>query len=56
MLVASYQQMQKWYQKMSPMQDKLFKYMQREIDTMDESESWRLEDDDDEEQQDEAFE
>ena len=44
MLVSSYQGMLKWYDKMGPLQDKLFKYMQREIDTIDESDSWKLDD------------
>ena len=42
MLLASYKGMLHWYEKMSPLQDKLFKYMQREIDDMNESENWRL--------------
>ncbi len=49
MLLASYQGMLKWYGKMAPMQNKLFKYMEREIDSMDESESWRVADDEDDE-------
>lgn len=43
MLVASYQGMLKWYGKLAPLQDKLFKYMQREIDELDETEKWKLE-------------
>jgi len=42
MLVASYRGMLQWYNKMAPMQNKLFKYMQREIDDMDESEKWKV--------------
>ncbi|MDO8303604.1 MAG: hypothetical protein Q7T18_10210 [Sedimentisphaerales bacterium] len=42
MLLASYQSMLHWYEKMAPLQDKLFKYMQREIDDMNESDNWRL--------------
>ena len=42
MLVASYQGMLRWYNKMGPLQDKLFKYMEREVDSMDESERWKL--------------
>lgn len=49
MLVASYQTMLQWYQRMAPLQDKVFKYMQREIDEMDESESWRQDSDEDDE-------
>jgi hypothetical protein len=44
MLLASYQSMLRWYEKMSPLQDKLFKYMQREIDDMNESDNWKLDD------------
>jgi hypothetical protein len=44
MLLASYQSMLRWYEKMSPMQDKLFKYMQREIDDINESDNWKIDD------------
>jgi hypothetical protein len=50
MLLASYQNMLKWYGRLAPLQDKIFKYVQREINDIEESESWRL---DPEEQQDE---
>ncbi|UCF00184.1 MAG: hypothetical protein JSV82_03700 [Planctomycetota bacterium] len=46
MLVASYQGMLKWYQRLAPLQDKIFKYMQREIDDIDESERWKADDED----------
>ena len=46
MLVASYQGMVKWYGKLAPLQDKIFKYMQHEIEDMDESERWKLDDED----------
>ncbi len=49
MLVASYQQMLKWYGKLAPIQDKLFKYMEREIEDLDESDHWKLTDEDEEE-------
>jgi hypothetical protein len=45
MLVASYQSMLSWYEKMAPMQDKMFKFMKREIDDMDESDSWKADED-----------
>lgn len=44
MLVAGYQSMIKMQNKFAPLQQKLFKYMQREIEDMDESEKWRLDD------------
>ncbi len=56
MLVASYQSMLRWYKKLEPLQDKMFKYMQREIEDIDESERWRLEDEDeDEDKQEPSF-
>jgi len=47
MLVASYQGMLKWYGKLAPMQDKIFKYMEREINDMEESDGWKFNQDDD---------
>ena len=52
MLVASYQEMLKWYEKLAPFQDKIFKYMQREIEDIDESERWKTEDEEEDQQQD----
>jgi len=46
MLVASYQSMLQWYGKLAPIQDKLFKYMEREIDDIDESEKWKADEED----------
>jgi hypothetical protein len=48
MLVASYNGMLKWYEKLAPLQDKIFKYMKREIDDIDESEQWKLDENEDE--------
>ena len=42
MLLASYQGMLMWYKKLAPLQDKLFKFMQREIEDIDEADSWKL--------------
>lgn len=53
MLVSGYQEMLKWYQKLSPMQEKLFRYMRREIEDMEDSESWKLDDENDEDKEDE---
>lgn len=50
MLVASYQGMMKWYGKLAPLQDKIIRYMQREINELDETESWKLDADEDEEE------
>jgi hypothetical protein len=43
MLLGSYQSTLRWYSKLGPMQDKLFKYVQREINEMEETEGWKLE-------------
>ncbi|MHC4639860.1 MAG: hypothetical protein ACYTBV_20565 [Planctomycetota bacterium] len=49
MLVSSHQGMLKWQSKLAPLQDKIFKYMQREIEDLDESDKWKIDDDDNEE-------
>ena len=49
MLVANYQGMLKLQEKLAPLQDKLFKYMQKEIEDMDESDRWKIEDEEEEE-------
>ena len=53
MLVASYQGMLGMQRKMAPLQDKILKYMQREIENMDESERWRLDEDEEKEEEEE---
>ncbi len=50
MLAASYQQMMRWYEKLAPLQDKIIKYMQREIEDINESEQWKVEDEEDDDQ------
>ena len=50
MLLASYQSMLKWYGKLAPIQDKLFKYMEREISELDEADSWKLGEEEEEEE------
>ena len=40
-LLQSYQTMLRWYQKLAPMQEKMFDMVKREMDDYDESESWR---------------
>ncbi|KPJ66433.1 MAG: hypothetical protein AMJ43_08125 [Coxiella sp. DG_40] len=44
MLVVNYRGMLKWYEKLAPLQDKIFKYMKREIEDLDESERWKVDD------------
>jgi hypothetical protein len=47
MLLASYQGMLQWYGKLAPLQDKLINYMQREINELDDTESWKQDPDED---------
>jgi len=42
MLLVSYQGMLKWYGKLAPLQDKIIRYMQKEINDLDETERWKL--------------
>ncbi len=51
MLVASYQEMLKWQGKLGHLQDKLFKYMRREIEDMEESDQWKLDEEEEEQQE-----
>ena len=50
-MVEAYQSMLHYYEKLAPMQDKLFKAMERELDDLDESEKWKIDDKDDEPEQ-----
>lgn len=44
-LVSHSQAMISGQQKMAPIQDKLYKYVKRELDDLDESDRWKIEDD-----------
>lgn len=46
-MVAGYQATMKYNEKMAPLQEKVFNMMEREIDSMDEAEKWKSDDDDD---------
>ncbi len=50
MLLASYQSMLHWYDKLAPVQNKLMKYMKKELEEMDETERWKVEEDNEEEE------
>ena len=49
MLVSSYQSMLACQKDFAPMQNKLFKYMEREIDDIDETERWKVDNDEEDE-------
>jgi hypothetical protein len=54
-MVAAYQSTLEYYHKLAPMQEKMFKVMEREIDDMNEGEKWRIaEEEADEEKEDEG--
>jgi hypothetical protein len=40
-----YRGMTAWQEKLGPLQDKLFKYFKREIEDLDESDSWKFDPD-----------
>ena len=54
MLAAGQQGMLQWQGKLAPLQDKIFKYMQREIESIDESEQWKLDEEENEEDSEEG--
>ncbi|MBE0537977.1 MAG: hypothetical protein IH624_20135 [Phycisphaerae bacterium] len=45
MLVATYRGMVGFQEKLAPMQDKILRYVKRELEDLDDSESWKLDDD-----------
>ena len=47
-MVRSYQATAEMYRKFAPLQEKIFKHMQREIDEIDESNQWKTDFDEDE--------
>lgn len=51
-LVQAYQATLAYYHKLAPMQEKMFKVMEREIDDISEADRWKVEDEDDEEEAD----
>jgi len=48
MLTSSYQKMFQWQRKFAPLSEKILKYMEREINDMDDSEGWKYNPEDDE--------
>ena len=45
-MVASYQATLEYYRRLAPMQEKMFKVMERELNDIDEGEKWKIADDD----------
>jgi len=50
-MVEAYQSMLGYYEKLAPMQNKLFKAMERELDDMDEGQKWKHTDDDEDDEE-----
>jgi hypothetical protein len=48
-MVQAYQATLDYYRRLAPMQEKMFRVMEREMDDLDESENWKLVEDDDDE-------
>ena len=48
-MVSAYQATLEYYRKLAPMQEKMFKVMEREIDDMNEAEKWRIAEEDEDE-------
>jgi len=51
-MVSSYQATLEYYRKLAPLQEKMFKFMENELDSMNEGEKWKIADDDEEEEAD----
>jgi hypothetical protein len=51
-MVASYQATLEYYHRLAPMQEKMFKVMEREIDDMNDAESWKFTEDGSEDEDD----
>jgi hypothetical protein len=47
-IAKSHQATLDMYRRLAPLQEKMFKHMEREIDETEESERWKVQDDDDE--------
>ena len=52
-MVATYQATLEYYRRLAPMQEKMFKVVQREIDEMSEGEKWKVDEDEQDEREDE---
>jgi len=48
-MVAGYQATLNYYRRLAPMQEKMFRAMEREIDEMNEGDKWKLDEDDEDE-------
>lgn len=49
-MVAAYQATLNYYHRLAPMQEKMFKFMEREMNDIDETEKWKYEQDDEDDE------
>lgn len=54
-LVKSHQATLDMYRRLAPLQEKVIKHMEREIEEVEEADSWKLVDDDDDDEEDDPF-
>ncbi len=50
LMVQAYQATLEYYHRLAPLQERMFKHVERELDDMDESEKWKTDDDEDPQQ------
>ena len=50
-MVQAYQATLNMYRRLAPLQEKMFRQMQREVDDIDEADKWKYQDDEDENQE-----
>ena len=48
MMVEAYRATLEYYRRLAPLQERMFKHVERELDDVDESEKWKLQDEQDE--------
>lgn len=51
MMVRAYQATLDMYNRLAPLQEKMFRHMEREVDEMEESDSWKVDEEDEEEKE-----
>lgn len=54
LMVQAYQATLEYYHRLAPLQERMFKHVERELDDIDESEKWKTDDDEDQQETDPA--
>lgn len=49
-MVRAYQATLEYYRRLAPLQERMFKHVERELDDIDESDKWKVDEDEDQEQ------